>query len=407
MDERRWSAMMAVPLGEEAVIHHRHPRVRGYYSNHGSSGDGGTSTELSNVIGASLHVIVSCTDRKTMTVPEALQLRHYRSNDPVGMHRRWVTALDAHTADPLEVRDLYSGDHWKQVRELVAGVRRAGRQAQLWVLSAGYGVLHETDTIHPYSATFAPNQSDVDMPVVLDKGDQAIRDSVVPEDSFDDRRAALRRWWRYLTDRGEMTPRRMVGSLRELLGDARARESNVLVVASPWYLDAVADDLGRGVDALARPVEQVSIVSLGGRRLANDRKCREPLDRFLLDFDTRVSRVVGGAQNALNARVARALVERIGDRPCSRQNMERELAQMMRGLDPLEVVQRIPMTDEEVLGWIRQQIIHRVLPGFEATAGGAYPAKSELLRDLRAEGKACEQKRFGRLYTTVLAEGAR
>src|SRR5687767_10391584 len=99
-------------------------------------------------------MVVTCTDRKTVPLnggPRASQL------PPGTLEMRmdaWRNALNLTSQGAVPAEELYAGDHWSVVRSL-RSVAPAGLDLQVWVASAGYGLLRSDALIRPYSATFA------------------------------------------------------------------------------------------------------------------------------------------------------------------------------------------------------------------------------------------------------------
>ncbi|HCA6605100.1 TPA: tgtA5 cluster protein 2 [Enterobacter roggenkampii] len=124
----------------------------------------------------------------------------------------------------LAAGELYSGQHWQRA---VAAAESTG--AELWVLSAGLGLLHITDRVVPYEATFSSMQ------------------------------ASPRNIWSLLTS-SSPTGRRCA-SLQALMQERP--HDRFIVAASPVYLQAVEEDLCAGRDELASP-EQMTIVTSKG-----------------------------------------------------------------------------------------------------------------------------------------------
>lgn len=73
-------------------------------------------------------------------------------NDAGEAYARWQTILTqaGQDHDTMAAGELYTGQHWGRPAAMSA---RTG--TELWVLSAGLGLLHVTDPVVPYEATFA------------------------------------------------------------------------------------------------------------------------------------------------------------------------------------------------------------------------------------------------------------
>src|SRR5262249_20102073 len=130
-----------------------------------------------------LHIIVNCTDRKRVPIPDRLQLRRVRGNSPLARVGLWITRLASYTGESLEASDLYAGDHWTVAKSLVGQARGVGFRTELWISSAGYGLVSSRARLHPYSATFAAHHPDT---------------VVRPRKTAEERREDLRTWWQGL-----------------------------------------------------------------------------------------------------------------------------------------------------------------------------------------------------------------
>lgn len=117
--------------------------------------------------------------------------------------------------------ELYTGQHWQRA---VTAAESAG--AGLWVLSAGLGLLHISDPVVPYEATFSS------MPF------------------------SHRTLWSHLT--ASPPGERRYASLQRLMQERP--HDRFIVAASPLYLQAVEDDLRVGSEALVSS-EQLTVVT--------------------------------------------------------------------------------------------------------------------------------------------------
>src|SRR6185437_1847822 len=87
-----------------------------------------------------LHIIVTCTERKTAKGPERLRLRDIPDGEPWERASNWVERLAAEVTTPaLPASELYAGEHWTRAKAL-PGLAVSTR-AHLWTCSAGYGLI--------------------------------------------------------------------------------------------------------------------------------------------------------------------------------------------------------------------------------------------------------------------------
>ncbi|MCK7252415.1 hypothetical protein MXM81_25290 [Serratia plymuthica] len=170
-----------------------------------------------------VHLIVTCTRRKTEPAGDAV------FPDDCDVERAYGIWLERLTqarrgATPMTAGELYTGQHWS--RAVAAAARN---DAEMWVISAGLGLLHVSDPVVPYEATFSS------MPF------------------------SHSRLWENLTT--HPPAERRSDSLRMLM-QARP-DDRFVVAASPVYLRAVESDLLAGRGALTTP-EQLQVVTSKG-----------------------------------------------------------------------------------------------------------------------------------------------
>src|SRR5262249_11368130 len=124
-------------------------------------------------------LVVSCSQRKRTPPPTELRLS---SIDAAAEERavHWRERLQEGPAIAHRAADLYMGDHWSAACKAYMLAKRYSSRAELWVISAGYGLIASSKTIKPYSATFA-NGSD---------------DSVWRGTQDGDRQERLKAWWK-------------------------------------------------------------------------------------------------------------------------------------------------------------------------------------------------------------------
>lgn len=295
-----------------------------------------------------VRVVVTCTHRKRLPVPDALRLRHVTGVRQATRLRAWTERLGANPAETLPARELYAGEHWDVARRLTATT--APTRVELWVCSAGYGLIPATSAIRPYSATFTPGHAD----------------------SIPDGAEGASAWWEALCDWGGLAPGPR--SIADLV--ANDSSSRILLCLSATYLRACADDIARVAERTTRP-GQLSIIS-AGTKITNE------LEDCLLPADARLQGAVGGTRQALNVRIAEHL---LAAGTIGHDEMAETLAKLLIDQPPLPIYNRRPASDTEVRAFIRGRL--KTDPGASHT---------RLLRDFRDEGRACEQGRFAALF---------
>lgn len=320
------------------------------------------SREVTQLKGRKVRMVVTCTDGKTIPARAPLRLRDH----PDGVDdraERWVIALESAPVAGVTASSLYKGEHWSIARSLPALAAGVGWDLELWVASAGYGLVRADAPLKPYAATFTNGQPD----------------SVDCSPTRGVAEPAAQRWWSTLTRwRGPApTAPRSLAVLAETAPDVP-----LVFVGSAAYLRAVGPDLSAAVGAL-EDADRLLVVSGGseGPVVAQHR----------LPVDARLLHALGGTRISLNVRVAAHLVATANDHCFGLGRSREQLAGLLEQQPDLPTYDRLPLTDEEVRLFIENEL--------EVDHAASQTA---LLRRLRDSARACEQKRFGALYREVL-----
>jgi hypothetical protein len=299
-----------------------------------------------------MHVIVTCTSRKTLPVPPGLRLDSISSRTSTGRAQEWIGRLsDARSGETIAAEDLYAGEHWKIARSLPAATLHA--DIRLWVCSAGYGLISASAPVRPYAATFSG-----------------------PSDQVPGGTVGARRWWGTLAAWEGPVPAQP-RSIRSLT--AANPSASFLLALSATYLNACRDDITEAARQVTDP-DHFMVISAGARfpgRVAE----------IMVPASARLQACLGGTRQALNARIAaHVLSAGISGRAA----VSRYLTRLLAGQPPIRRYERKKLTDEEVCAMIADRLGQA--PGISA---------SKLLREFRDSGYACEQQRFGQLHRLV------
>jgi hypothetical protein len=294
-----------------------------------------------------LHIVVTCANRKRHNVPPELHLRSITQKRPAARFDAWARRLDTADSARTSAIDAYAGEHWAVVRDLAESP--IGKNAQLWIASAGYGLIPADAQICAYAATFSAPSADAVGPTVAEVSD----------------------WWQRL---GEWTgpsaghPR----TFQQLI--AADRSASVIAVLSEAYQRACAQDLLDAAELLDR--DTLSVVGPPA--------VHAPLVDVLVPITAVLRHTVGGSLQALNVRALRYLLEH-GEGTTRAALRTAATAATPTNPPPARAAgQR--MSDAEVAGYIREH---------------AHTSATQLLRRLRATGRSCEQHRFADLHREV------
>ncbi|ORU95797.1 hypothetical protein AWB93_22735 [Mycobacterium bohemicum] len=246
---------------------------------------------------------------------------------------------------PAQVRliDLYQGEAWQEVRGLSNDARHAGYFVTTLVASAGLGLRDVSTLASPYAATFAGGHPD------------SVASSA--EENRD--------WWRRLRDLESAQ------SLTDTCGD------RVLLVLSETYARSMEHDLialaNRGGDLLL----------VGGARDI-DGLARLPANRSL-------RAELGGTTSSVGLRMARRWLRSSTGNHLYTSKDASAWSDWARSVARSENYHRAAATDADIVEWINT--LCAAEPDLSATRA---------LRRVRDAGIACEQKRFGRLFHSVV-----
>jgi hypothetical protein len=300
---------------------------------------------------ATVHVIVTCANRKNRPIPAELQLGNVGGRSFAERARRWIARLAKGTLAPHAVAaDLYAGEHWSVARRFPE-LGLSGETVRLWACSAGYGLIPATAPVMPYHATLTPGQADS-----------------VPGDS-----AA---WWSELSQWTGPEPS-LTRSIKALVAEDAG--AVFLLVLSRNYLNACGPDVA-AARAYIGEAGQLMIVSAGTRPQGD-------LADLMIPADARLQARFGGTRRALNARIGGHLLSTgIRNAAEATEHMKRLLAEQ----PPVPRYDRLKQSDREILDRIAERLGRE--PGASA---------NRLLREFRDAGIACEQHRFSRLFRTL------
>ena len=294
-----------------------------------------------------LHIVTQCTDRKKVAAPRALQLHRFGGRDLSRRADAWIQALDCETP-AASLRDLYAGEHWVASLELEALAAEQGFEPRVWVVSAGLGLVPVETKAPSYSATFSSN---VDDTVLVDAVDPAKQRQAWLE------RLAARPGGRTLAGLCEDTA-----------------NAHFLCVLSRPYVQAALNDLEATQRKLKDPNRLLVVTGEAPEVVSGS------LAKSWVPSSSRFQHIVGGTRIGQHARVAKKLLSsgQVGAEAW-RKRTQRWLAEAPSPT----VFDRAPMSDLQV------RLFAKLTP---------HSSWSRALRALREDGKACEQKRFRRLF---------
>jgi len=276
----------------------------------------------------------------------------------------WSNCVHQSRSPSFPAIDTYSGGYWSVVRSLNSSFAKSLAAARLWIVSAGYGLISPADEIIPYGATFAPGQPDSISPV--SSGSSAECSS---------------EWWRLLSKWRPSgiqsdAPRSVAGLI------SKQPEAANLLILSPDYFRALRSDLCQALKIISDPQKLIILTS-------DDRSPGE-LAGNTIRIDARLQVHLGGARSSLGIRTAQAVLQELEGKPITVDSFRMAMASLVEHHGIVQVYDRQPQTDEQVLEFI----------GTEISQGGSF-SSTGLLDKFRSSGRQCERKRFQKLFNVV------
>lgn len=297
--------------------------------------------------------VSTCTFRKTVKPNPACLMGMVEGADLSTRFRNWALNIESCQAPLCRPLSLYSGGSWTAVRKII----EASSGIRPWVVSAGHGLISVDQIVCSYGATFAAGEVDS---ILVGKSDSN----------------ALREWWHLLCEW-----RKKLGAEISSITEIALRYPNEPIVAalSADYLKATLDDLVQARCALADP-DLLILISAGT-------KPKGPLANNLVPADARFEHLFGKSRLVLNNKIAALVLREFKPEQMRAQQVTGHLEKMIRDLPPSSYPSRTRATDAEVRRFLEAKV--------STTANPSYTA---LLKEYRALGRACEQRRFRDLF---------
>jgi hypothetical protein len=276
-------------------------------------------------------------------------MQHYSGLSREETVRAWKRAIE-NAEDCTSVARLYKGGYWSTTRSIVQDFPG---QFRGFVASAGVGLKEVRDQVPAYGATFNPGS----------------KDSIPDAESEEGRRW----WWEQLG-----------GS--EKLKNLAAQGGKLAVALPGHYLDVAIPDLLYVRDILGD--NKVTVFT-------TDDDAIDQLGPSAVRLDARMSRVLGGPVGHVTVRALNHVLRNIETPGKITPDRAEALLKDVQRAAPKELFpKRKRQTETEVADWILRAM-SAPYPPTSASAG---------LRRYRDDGFAVEQKRFGRLFRSLLGQ---
>ena len=296
-----------------------------------------------------VNVIVPCTARKNAGVEELAYIRQVTSRNLESRVEEWFNRLTQIKNGKRPAIRMYSGSAWTPV----LGISERP-DINIWIISAGYGLLHHSDEIVPYAATFSHQHPD----------------SVSIHNRF-----STSDWWMECCKNNNM--RSTVKTIYELA--QQNPDVPIIVAVSKSYLDAVKTDLSIARSLLVDS-SLLSIISVGSNKFG-------PFSNNLLPCDTRMEKLLGMGRSSLNTRILGNIINN-NDADFDFSSLSARITGLQLNQTTTVYPVRRRMSDKDVANFIADNL--------DCTRSFTFT-----LKRLRDSGYACEYKRFKELFKHV------
>lgn len=312
-----------------------------------------------------INLITTCTNSKHGNSYNSLNLSDYsagKTSANVLIHS-WCNATKEALVKSafIYVEELYKGGHWATAKTIYRDY-----PIDLWVLSAGLGLVHNKDKVVPYQATFATGYAES---IPLYSKDY-------PGKSFH------RTWWKEVTERSPFKSDHAT-SITALMKEKP--KEYFIICGSPDYINAIELDIINGLEYLYAPKKQFLIIT--------SKKINNRLEEYFLKSDARIAPLLKCNMLMLNISLAKYVISHFSDNKNEDLSiLAQELSQQFYKLPERDVIKGIKRNPEEVEEYILTLLQQQ--PEVSAT---------KALRAFRDSGNSFEEKRFRVLFRSVSA----
>lgn len=293
-----------------------------------------------------INLVVSCSNRKVVNPQPEHRLRTLRTGPLDGISRTWHESLNG-SYDKFDASKLYIGEYWSIVRRLAEL-----NFVNIFVFSAGLGIVPYQAKIPSYSATFA----------------KGTPDSINNLDSKD--KSLSQSWFELSLKYSNFSL--TLSQLKKVLN-----ATTTLFVVSRSYLSAMEHTL--------REIDHSKAIFLGSNLKNLQLKNK-------LEIPGNLRMVLGGSLQTVSIRFVEYLLTQtsiLQKTNFTVRELGSKIDQLGSASSPLPKFNRSKATDEDVLKFLRARVTFK-------------DSHSRALRDFRDSGRACEQSRFKNIYLSFL-----
>ena len=305
-----------------------------------------------------INVVVTCAARKTEPAVAQARVKNLKKRTLKGRFTEWSMRMSRNSEYLVKAIDLYRGNSWSIIRKLQRD-REHGKKFRLWIISAGHGLIGADTLVAPYAATFVDGHAD------------SVKSSQPQSTTTGD-------WWKKLIQ-WRRQARHKVSSISDI---ARSYPDEPMVIAiSKEYLTATYDDIVEARKLLPSPDKMV-IICTGAKKNGG-------LAANFLPCDARFENHFHCCRGDLNAYLLELVLKSHTAPEISAFKLKTRFKRKLDKLPKVKLQNRSRLLDRDLEAFISFNLLD---------GGGSH---TNLLRLLRSEDCACEQKRFRKLFYRV------
>lgn len=313
---------------------------------------------------SNINLITTCTNGKNSEGKSILSLSQFSSGRIPSnvLINSWCNALNEFISNSATVsaEDLYKGGHWATAKAILKNY-----PVDLWILSAGLGLLHHKDKVIPYKATFAVGYEES-----------------IPYYSHEYIGKTFHRtWWKEISERSyfrSQHPTSITGLMK------KNKRDFFIICGSPDYINAIELDIINGIEYLVDPKKQLLIIT--------SKKINNRLDGYLFKTSQKMAQWLKCNMLMLNISMAKYVIEEFTTNSSNNLNeLSLRLSNELNKLPERELKKGIRRSPDEVNSFISKLMQDE--PGISAT---------HALRVFRESGNSFEEKRFRAAFKALM-----
>ena len=106
-------------------------------------------------------ILSTCSSLKQFPIDADCKLGDYSGSQYKQVLNDWLATVQSPTKKKFPAENLYIGSNWKEVLCCMETAKRVGFIPELWVVSAGWGLIPANFKITPYAASFSEGESSI------------------------------------------------------------------------------------------------------------------------------------------------------------------------------------------------------------------------------------------------------